>query len=838
MMSSSGANPKSEGHTVIVLQNYDRSPFTSHEQSVLRAAVHSGKPARGLNGSDYGNRDLLRFQKPIYDVIALRTTDSSTCQRLRRILYLQMIQRETSFWEWSKDEWIEIIGRTKQEYQQAFGTPGDGRLSLQDMAYLLGEITDLREVGQRKDALQTARLYFGVDIVKEETNRVFSLFAGQQGQGYVPDRGFLKQLGQTLGVLFLLNRSPLLADISLELLHAASQEPDALPPFQIAAVQSSLQQLRLFDPPPPQELSDSLRWRKGETADIAPEWVKWCQAWLQRLPKVRRLDRWKYNFLLTVGRWLADHHPEVVSPSQWSEDVALEYVSYTCSQATIGDYTSIQASRVLITKKIVGKKLTPRSMQHRLAALISFFLDVRDKPHRVGNEEPRKVALSLNPAEVFRLPPAIKKLIQPDPRDIDEVLWCKLTYAAATLTEDDYPKACHYPLNYHKAAALLWIASARRPNELARLRVGCIRRDWDPAMLDEDGLPLPGQEAQICYLHIPTGKTKGPYWVPIPKYAADAVDHWEQERPRNQPKQVDPKDNTLVDFLFCVRGKRMGERYINDTLIPALCRRAGVETSDARGTITGHRARSTIATILRKNGVSLDDLSLFLGHSNPTMVRAYARTDPFRFGRDMNRANDLMRIVEGIIDTKAAKAGQPNVFFFLGRGSDGQPRFCGNPAWDKCRHRLACLKCSMYVGASQASKLAERLEARDELFKFQTQIEMNPQEKAAVEGDIETLTSLIQAEASVPLPELPNEQFRFNPSASKGTPTSLDETQTDLAALARELATLTQELTEAGKRTDGRNAKVRSLKKRITRVTEQMVALDQIASLTKASLGT
>ncbi len=837
-MSSSVATPKSGGHPVIVLQQYDRSPFTSHEQSVMRAAVRPGEQARGLNGSDYGSRDLLRFQKPLYDVIALRTHALSVYQRLRRILYLQMIQRGTSFWDWSKDEWIEIIGRTKQEHQRAFGTTGSGRLSLKDMAYLLGEITDLREVGQRKDALQTARLYFGADLVDEETNRVFSLFAGQQGQGYVFGRGFLNKLGQTLGVLFLLNRSPFLADISLELLHAASQEPDALPPAQIEAMKSTLQQLHLLDPLPLRETHVTLSMSEGETTGIAPAWVQWCQAWLQRLPRVRRLDRWKYTFLLTVGRWLADHHPEIVSPAQWSEDLALEYVSYTCSSATIGDYTSLQASRALITKEIVGKKLTPRSMKHRLAALIRFFLDVRDKPHRVGNEEPRKVALSFNPTEAFRLPPAVKKLIQPDPRDIDEVLWGKLTYAAATLTGDDYPKACHYPLNYHKAAALLWITAARRPNELARLQVGCIRRDWDPAMLDEDGLPLPGQDAQICYLHIPTGKTKGPYWVPIPTYAADAVEHWEQERPKNQPKQVDPKDNTLVDFLFCVRGKRMGERYINDTLIPALCRRAGVPESDARGTITGHRARSTIATMLRKNGVSLDDLSLFLGHSNPNMVRAYARTDPFRFGRDMNRANDLMRIVEGIIDTRAAKAGQPNVFFFLGRGSDGQPRFCGNPAWDKCRHRLACLKCSMYVGASQASKLAERLEARDELFKFQTQIEMTPQEKAAVEGDIETLTSLIQAEASVPLPELPNEQFRFNPSISKGPPSSLEETQTDLATLARELATLTQELAEAEKRTDGRNAKVRSLKKQITRITEQMVALDQIASLTEARLGT
>jgi hypothetical protein len=80
-------------------------------------------------------------------------------------------------------------------------------------------------------------------------------------------------------------------------------------------------------------------------------------------------------------------------------------------------------------------------------------------------------------------------------------------------------------------------------------------------MLDENGLPVPGQEVQLCYLHIPSNKTKGPYWIPIPKYTADAVEAWEKERPINQPKLVDSKDNALVDFLFCMRGNRMGKTF-------------------------------------------------------------------------------------------------------------------------------------------------------------------------------------------------------------------------------------------------------------------------------------
>ncbi len=822
----------------IVSEQYDRSPLAPQENNALMEAVRLGESARGHNQTDYAREELRRFQKPMYDVIALRTSNISIYQRLRRILYLQMIQRNTSLWEWSKQEWIEIICPTKKDFERAYGRPGSGRFSLRDMAYLLGGVTDLREVGQKLNSWETARLYFGPEVVEQEGRRVTDCLVGQAGQGYHRGPYGVQGIRQALGLLFLLNRRPFLEDISPELLQMASQDPDALASHQVVKVKVALHHLGLFEQRP--ELHPVPKKQVGDLAGVPVAWAAWCDAWLRRQAKVSHRVRVTYNQLLCIGRWLADQHPEIASPEQWDEELALEYVSYLCSRATVGDYASAQGNRANIALKRVGKPLAPRTMKHRLAALIRFFTDLQEKPHQLDKGRSSKLERRFNPHEVFRLPRSIKRLIQPDPREIDEVIWCKLTYAAATLTEEDYHyKQSHYPLTYYRAAALLWVTSARRPGEITRLQVGCIRRDWDPDMLDEEGSPLPGQEAQLCYLYVPVNKTKGAFWVPIPRYTADAVETWERERPSRQPRLVDEKDSSLVNFLFCLRGRKMGEKFINQSLIPALCRRAGISESDARGAITGHRARSTIATMLRRNGLSLEDIAQFLGHSNTKMVRAYARTDPFRFGRDMNRANDLMRIVEGIIDTRAAKAGQPNVFFFLGRGSDGQPRFCGNPAWDKCKHRLACLKCPMYVGAGQASRLAERLEARDELFKFQTKIEMIPQEQAAVEGDIEKLTELIQADADVPPPDLPNEQFRFSTSPPPPTDaTSPNETQTDLVTLARELTTLSQELAEVEQRVDGRNARVRALKKRIAAVTEQMAVLDQVAGLSNAQLGT
>jgi hypothetical protein len=42
----------------------------------------------------------------------------------------------------------------------------------------------------------------------------------------------------------------------------------------------------------------------------------------------------------------------------------------------------------------------------------------------------------------------------------------------------------------------------------------------------------------------------------------------------------------------------IGRQYLNTRIIPAVCAKAGVPTSDVRGNITSHRARSTIASLL------------------------------------------------------------------------------------------------------------------------------------------------------------------------------------------------------------------------------------------------
>src|SRR5260221_14026945 len=89
-------------HLSITPEQYDHSPLTSEEKRALGRAVRYLDDAWGNNGSQYAQEELLRLQKPIHDVVTLRSPSLPTYLKVRRVLYVQMFLHNTSFWEWSK----------------------------------------------------------------------------------------------------------------------------------------------------------------------------------------------------------------------------------------------------------------------------------------------------------------------------------------------------------------------------------------------------------------------------------------------------------------------------------------------------------------------------------------------------------------------------------------------------------------------------------------------------------------------------------------------------------------------------------------------------------------
>jgi hypothetical protein len=111
-------------------------------------------------------------------------------------------------------------------------------------------------------------------------------------------------------------------------------------------------------------------------------------------------------------------------------------------------------------------------------------------------------------------------------------------------------------------------------DEISRLRAGCVR--WQ-----HDGLPIPGDSREIlaadavCLLDIPVNKTGTAFTKPVDPIIGQAIEAWQAQRPA-QPQRLDRKTSENVDLLFSVRAHPVGKTYINRTIIPALCAKAGV----------------------------------------------------------------------------------------------------------------------------------------------------------------------------------------------------------------------------------------------------------------------
>jgi hypothetical protein len=305
-----------------------------------------------------------------------------------------------------------------------------------------------------------------------------------------------------------------------------------------------------------------------------------------------------------------------------------------------------------------------------------------------------------------------------------------------------------------RALAVVWLFAGLRRNEIRRLRVGCIRWQREDVVVGETDEVL--TKDALCLLDVPVQKTGLAFTKPVDRVVGEAITAWEHERPE-QPALPDRKTTELVHFLFACRGRPIGEAFLNTTLIPAICRKAGVPERDARGAITSHRARPTIATQLfnSREPLSLFELQAWLGHSSPQSTQYYARITPTRLAKAYADAGYFarnMRSVEVLIDREAilsgaAAHGEPWRFYDLGHG------FCTDEFFDQCPHRMACAKCAFY--RPKGSSAAQLLEAKANLLRLKQEIPLTDEEAAAVDDGLAALKRLCRALADVPTPAGP-----------------------------------------------------------------------------------
>jgi integrase len=379
-----------------------------------------------------------------------------------------------------------------------------------------------------------------------------------------------------------------------------------------------------------------------------------------------------------------------------------------------------------------------------------------------------------NPQRVFATARSLKRQFRIAPRIIEDDLWAKLLWAGLNLRAQDCPVQGHhrglksakstvqqktqepgsfYPLEMIRALAIVWLFSGLRSDELSRLRVGCAR--MHTVVTGEETANATGTDPDkpVCLLDIPVHKTGRAFPKPVDPLVGEAIAAWEAVRPK-QPGLVDPKTGERVQFLFCYRAKRLSQSYLNKALIPTLCQRAGIPRADARGSISSHRARSTIASQLfnAREPMTLFELQAWLGHQSPATTQHYVSTSPTKLAQAYNDAGYFarnMRAIEVLVDRNAilngaAANGSPWRHYDLGHG------WCSYEFFDQCPHRMACARCDFYVPKDSAQ--GQWLETRDGLLKMLQEIPLSDEERAGVDGDVQALNRLLERLKEMPTP--------------------------------------------------------------------------------------
>jgi integrase len=550
----------------------------------------------------------------------------------------------------------------------------------------------------------------------------------------------------------LMNRSPYLEDLSREVLETLHQGniPDYLK-REVVLTSRVLTALAIIDQPlAPAPNTDEPALDHHTSGDCLSVWSEWSRRWRNTSTLAPRTRKGNYYKLLQVGRWLAKAHPEVTTPEKWTRELAAEYVAVV-DRTTSGQWA--ETSRM--PTAMVGKPISAHTKNGQLTALRTFFRDC---------QEWGWIPRLFDPRRCFSTPRSIRALIAPDPRIIADDVWAKLLWSGLNLTQDDLPahvygkgsSRCesYYPLKMIRAMVIVWLFAGLRSDELRRLRVGCVRWQREDARVPGTGEML--AKDAICWLDVPAHKTGTAFTKAVDSLVGEAIAEWEQVRP-SQPVAVDRKTGEAVHYLFSYRARQIGPEYLNASLIPLLCRKGGIPERDARGSITSHRARSTIASQLynAKEPLSLYDLQAWLGHRLISSTQHYAKKSPTKVAKAYEKAGYFgrnLRTIEVLIDqdvikSGAAANGTPWKFYDLGHG------YCTYEFFDQCPHRMACAKCAFY--RPKGSSQAQLLEGKANLQLMLQEIPLGEDERAAVEDGIAAMEKLCQRLADVPTPAGP-----------------------------------------------------------------------------------
>ncbi|MFL9652097.1 tyrosine-type recombinase/integrase [Streptomyces sp. PB17] len=745
----------------IIPDHYDTAVEVrpSEAVAVSELGVRNLRRLKDHDSSAADWRVIQRLMVPLEAVNA--ALDSPPTPHRRRamldviaLLLTRCAETGRTFWGWTSQEWIHLLGRNQTEFHEhAPGWVNDEvRPYLAAHAYLLGSFNEFHRLGSFQRLTLSWRV-FGRGLVTSEIARIRAVLASW---GYQLGRDDDTLLPMVVCQLLLLNRSPHLEDLDTSLFERVRREKmlAGSQRYTLHATQRAVAELGFCDPPQPITGRQSPRATGG-----AKTWEQWVDRWHATstlTPGVRGAMR---SALLRVGRWIAAEQPDTADPTLWTRQTCATWIA-AVDRMRVGDY--VQRTAGLGDR--LGKPLEAATKAAQITALRTFFRDC---------QEWEWLPRGFDPLRALAIPRSITALLGPDPRVIADEVWAKLLWAGLNLEAADLPQSQagqFYPFELVRAVTLTWLFSGQRSNEIARLRVGCIR--WQ-----HDGSPITGDSQQVlardtvCLLDVPPHKTGTAFTKPVDPILGQAVDAWQAVRP-DQPKFTDRRTGERVDLLFAIRARRVFTHYINNTIIPMLCRKAGVPDTDVRGNITSHRARSTIASQLynAKEPMTLFELQAWLGHRSPQSTQYYAKITPNTLSKAYSEAGYFernVRTIEVLVDrdavaSGAAATGEPWQHYDLGHG------YCSYTFFEQCQHRMACARCDFY--SPKDSTRSQLLEVKSNLQKVAVSIPLTDDEQAAVEDGQAALDRLLDRLADTPTPAGPTPRELDLPTTARLLP--------------------------------------------------------------------
>lgn len=745
----------------IIPDHYDTAVEVRPAEAVAvsELGVRNLRRLKDHDPSAAGWRVIHRLMVPLEAVNA--ALDSPPTPHRRRamldviaLLLTRCAETGRTFWGWTSQEWIHLLGRNQTEFHEHAPdwVNDEVRPYLAAHAYLLGSFNEFHRLGSFQRLTLSWRV-FGRGLVTSEIARIRAVLASW---GYQLGRDDDTLLPMVVCQLLLLNRSPHLEDLDTSLFERVRREKmlAGSQRYTLHATQRAVAELGFCDPPQPITGRQSARATGG-----AKTWEQWVDRWHATstlTPGVRGAMR---SALLRVGRWIAAEQPDTADPTLWTRQTCATWIA-AVDRMRVGDY--VQRTAGLGDR--LGKPLEAATKAAQITALRTFFRDC---------QEWEWLPRGFDPLRALAIPRSITALLGPDPRVIADEVWAKLLWAGLNLEAADLPQSQagqFYPFELVRAVTLTWLFSGQRSNEIARLRVGCIR--WQ-----HDGTPITGDSQEVlardtvCLLDVPPHKTGTAFTKPVDPILGQAVDAWQAVRP-DQPKFTDRRTGERVDLLFAIRARRVSTHYINNTIIPMLCRKAGVPDADVRGNITSHRARSTIASQLynAKEPMTLFELQAWLGHRSPQSTQYYAKITPNTLSKAYSEAGYFernVRTIEVLVDrdavaSGAAAAGEPWQHYDLGHG------YCSYTFFEQCQHRMACARCDFY--SPKESTRSQLLEAKSNLQKMTVSIPLTDDEQAAVEDGQAALDRLLDRLADTPTPAGPTPRDLDLPTTARLLP--------------------------------------------------------------------